>query len=117
MAQTLELNIVKAGEQAAILEISGEIDLFNAKLIKQGLADVCADSRDVLLDFGEVHYIDSAGLGAILSVVSKLRSEGKVLRFFSVGEQVMNLLRMTMVDTLVEIYETKEAAVATLKPD
>jgi anti-sigma B factor antagonist len=60
----------------------------------------------------DVPYMDSAGLGAILSAYAACQRHKRKFALASVSERVMTLLRMTKVDSLVPRYETAEAAEA-----
>jgi anti-anti-sigma factor len=57
------------------MEISGEIDLYNAKTVEREIADAIGnDSTEVRIDLGDVGYIDSAGMRILFAVAERLRS-------------------------------------------
>ena len=69
----------------------------------------------VVLDLGEVTYINSLGLGALISLLTTLRRADGDLRLARVGEKVENLFIITRLSQIFEIYETVEQGVASYK--
>jgi anti-sigma B factor antagonist len=62
-------------EEANLMTISGELDLFEAKALRAALEPVVNDAdRTLILDLGQLTYIDSTGIGIFVSVV-KIRDE------------------------------------------
>jgi anti-sigma B factor antagonist len=58
----------------------------------------------------DVPYMDSAGLGAILSAYASCQRHGKRFALANVSQRVMSLLQVSKVDSLVPQYESVEAA-------
>lgn len=78
-----------------VVRLGGEIDL----AVADELADVvlgCLDrADDVELDFGEVTFIDSSGLGALVRVRNEATQRGKTLSLVDVGRPTLRLLEIT----------------------
>ncbi len=66
--------------------------------------------RRFVLDLSQVTFVDSSGLGAIVSIHKKLRNDGKLVVCGLTGN-VMNLFDMTRVDRIIPIFSTVEEAV------
>jgi anti-sigma B factor antagonist len=64
---TFAISIRRLGPERASITVEGELDLSSADQLKQALLDEFRDGRSVVLDLAGVRFVDSTGLGAILS--------------------------------------------------
>ena len=67
----------------------------------------------VLVDLQRVEYIDSSGLGALVSLFRRLPSEG-TLALCGLGERVDSLLKVTRLNKVFSLFETEQEALAQL---
>jgi anti-sigma B factor antagonist len=63
-----------------------------------------------------VSYMDSAGLGLLLSIYATIRNQGGDLKLLNVGERVQELLRITNLINVFELYEDENRALAKKNP-
>jgi anti-sigma B factor antagonist len=63
-----------------------------------------------VIDFAQTGYIDSSGLGVLVSLSKKIREQGGELRLSSLNEDLRTLFELTKLDTLFRIADTKEQA-------
>jgi anti-sigma B factor antagonist len=84
----------------------GELKEYIQKLLDRG-------DRRFVLDFSGTGYIDSSGLGALVSLARKVREEGGDLRLSALNEDLRSLFELTKLDTLFTISETPDQALAT----
>jgi anti-sigma B factor antagonist len=68
--------------------------------------------RKFLLDFAKTAYVDSSGLGALVSISKKVREVGGDLRLAGLNEDLRALFELTKLDTLFTISETASEALA-----
>jgi anti-sigma B factor antagonist len=68
--------------------------------------------RRLLIDFSRTGYIDSSGLGALVSLSKKIRESGGELRLSGLNEDLRSLFELTKLDTLFAIAETPKQALA-----
>ena len=73
-------------------------------LLKQG-------HKNILLSFRDVSHLDSAGIGEVFGCYTTVRSQGGVLKVSNPTERVRNLLRLTKLDTVLEVMEDESTAV------
>lgn len=66
----------------------------------------------IVLDLAEVDFIDSTGLGSLISTLKKLRSSGGELRLARASEAVLGVFEITRLDRVFHTYESVEDAVA-----
>ena len=77
--------------------------------------DLLTKSRQIVLDLGEVTYIDSGGLGTLMGLYASARKIGGNIKLARVGRQANEVLRITKVLTLFEVFDKAENAVASFK--
>ena len=72
---------------------------------------------ELIIDFSEVPYIDSAGLGAVVATYIGAQKAMRKLAFTGMNTQVKALIEMTHVDQLIKSYRTVQEAEAALSGD
>jgi anti-sigma B factor antagonist len=97
----------------AVVRPAGALDLRVAAELKQLLAStVAAGNRYLVVDLGDVSFIDSTGMGALISGLKAAQLSGGDLRLARVGQQVRVALELSSLDHLLRRYGTVEDALA-----
>src|SRR5437868_9509362 len=88
-------------ESVSILDLSGKIVLGEGDVqVKERIRDLLSDGqRKILLNLGDVSYIDSAGLGALISSYATVKREGGQLKLVNLTKRVQDLLAITKLIT------------------
>ena len=96
-----------------VLRPRGEIDAYTVAQFRERIGELALEPR-LLIDLGAVPFMDSAGLGALIGGIRRIRdSEGEVV--VSCGEGALHrLLHTTGFDRIVPVAETPEDALASL---
>jgi anti-sigma B factor antagonist len=101
------------GAGVTIVKIDGQLIVGNRQelktLVQEGLD---AGERRFLIDCSQTGYIDSSGLGALVSLTKKVRELGGELRIAGLNEDLRALFELTKLDTLFHISPTAEDALA-----
>lgn len=96
---------------AAVVRLAGRLDLLSAAAVRQKLAKVVADGHQwLVIDLAEVEFIDSTGLGNLVSGLKATRLTGGDLRLACPTEQARTILRLTTLDRVLKPYPTTEEA-------
>jgi anti-sigma B factor antagonist len=106
----MEVNYRKTGD-AVVLEIDGAIDLYNAPELKENLSKYL-EKKKMVIDMGNVTYIDSSGIGVFISTLSALKKSGGALKLVHVGGTVLTVLKMTRLTSFFEIFENEKDALS-----
>lgn len=94
-----------------VVEVEGQLIVGNRQELKQKvLEDLEGGARKFVIDFAETGYIDSSGLGVLVSLSKKIREKGGELRLSSLNEDLRTLFELTKLDTLFRIADNKAAA-------
>lgn len=100
-------------EDHAVLAVSGDVDMHTAPALRQQIAElVAAGNNRVLVDMSGVDFLDSTGLGALLGGLKEIRGGDGRLALVGVNDRVMKVFTITALDTVFDIYPTREAAIA-----
>ncbi len=96
-------------QEVVIVEVDGQLIVSNRQELKQLIVDeVESGTRKVLIDFARAGYIDSSGLGVLVSLAKRLREEGGELRLANLNDDLRSLFELTKLDTLFRIGDTRE---------
>jgi anti-anti-sigma factor len=93
-----------------IFRLHGPITLANLFDFQKTLN--AGTEKVTIIDFTESEYMDSAGLGAILNYYVSGKRRGRAIRLVAVNYRVAELLKLTSAQTLIQTYDTIEAAEA-----
>jgi anti-sigma B factor antagonist len=76
-----------------------------------------AGKRNIVLDMPEVDYIDSTGLGALVMCATSMRKQGGNVKLLNLNRRAVELLVMTKLATVFEIFNDEQDAVNSYFPD
>jgi len=106
----MSLHVSRDGD-VVIVEIEGQLIVSNRQELKQRVLDEAeGGARKVLIDFARTGYIDSAGLGVLVSLAKRLRELGGDIRLANLNDDLRTLFELTKLDTLFQIADTREHA-------
>jgi len=93
----------------SVLDLAGKIVLGEGDgQIRERIKDLLADGqRKILLNLGDITYIDSAGLGALISSYTTTRREGGQLKLVSLTKRIQDLLAITKLITVFDTYDSE----------
>ncbi|MBA3444312.1 MAG: STAS domain-containing protein [Gemmatimonadales bacterium] len=96
-----------------VVEVDGQLIVGNRHELKD-LVQTALErgERRLLVDFSRTGYIDSSGLGALVSISKRIREAGGELRLSGLNDDLRSLFELTKLDTLFAIAETPEQALS-----
>ena len=110
----MPLHVSRQGD-VLIVEIEGQLIVSNRQELKQRVLDQAeAGARKVLIDFARAGYIDSSGLGVLVSLAKRMRELGGDLRLANLNDDLQTLFELTKLDTLFQISDSRERALETI---
>jgi len=102
---------VSKNGDVSLVEVEGQLIVGNRQELKQQvLEQLESGDRKFVIDFAKTGYIDSSGLGVLVSLSKKIREQGGELRLSSLNEDLRTLFELTKLDTLFRIADSKEQA-------
>jgi len=104
----MAFQVQKIGDVTAV-DVEGQLIVGNRQELKQRvLEELEGGARKFLVDFAATGYIDSSGLGVLVSLSKKVRELGGELRLSSLNEDLRTLFELTKLDTLFRIAPSRE---------
>ena len=92
---------VVAKDDDTLIEVGGQLIVGNRQLLKEQVLDQLErGDRKFILDFSKTDYIDSSGLGVLVTLSKKIREQGGQLSLVSLSEDLRTLFELTKLDTL-----------------
>jgi anti-sigma B factor antagonist len=100
-----------------VVDMSGRITLGEGSVI---LRDTIRDllgkgEKKILLNLGNVTYIDSSGIGELVSAFTSVRNQGGELKLLNLTKKVHDLLQITKLYTVFDIKDDETAAIGAFK--
>ncbi|HYX68602.1 MAG TPA: STAS domain-containing protein [Terriglobales bacterium] len=100
-----------------VVDLSGRITLGEGSVI---LRDTVRDlvgkgNKKILLNLGDVTYIDSSGIGELVSAFTTVRNQGGELKLLNLTKKVHDLLQITKLYTVFDVKDDEAAAVSSFK--
>jgi anti-sigma B factor antagonist len=97
-----------------ILDLGGRITLGEGSVqLRDTVRDLLAKgSKKILLNLGDVNYIDSSGIGELVSAYTTVRNQGGDLKLLNLTKKVHDLLQITKLYTVFDIKDDEAGAVA-----
>jgi anti-sigma B factor antagonist len=97
-----------------ILDVSGKITLGDGSVvIRDAVKKLVADgTKKIVLNLGEVTYIDSSGIGELVSAFTSVSNTGGNMKLLNLTKRVKDLLQITKLYTVFEAFDDEASAVA-----
>jgi anti-sigma B factor antagonist len=108
---------VRKTDTVAILDVSGKLmGGPDADVFKETIRNLLDEGfKNVVVNMSQVPFINSTGLGILISAYTTLRKEDGVLKLANVTERIDSLLMITKLGTIFETYSSEEKAVESFK--
>jgi anti-sigma B factor antagonist len=104
-------------EDAIVVDMSGRLTIGEPVLTLRETVRVLVNdgARDFVLNLADVSYIDSSGLGELVSLFTTIRNKQGDVKLLHLTAKAKDLLQMTKLLTVFDVYDDESKAVAALK--
>jgi len=94
-----------------ILDVTGEIDVYTAPQFKEAVNGIiAAGQKHLIIDMGDVTYMDSSGFGILLSATRRLRPQGGTINLVRCNTAIDRILRITRLNTVFATFDNVDDA-------
>ena len=107
----MEMATEKSGDVTVVSLPGEQLDASNAKDFKRDIAPLLEPRGKIVLDLAQLRFVDSSGLGAILSCLRQLNAGGGDLKLCGMSKPVRALFELVRMHKIFDIYGTKEEAI------
>jgi anti-sigma B factor antagonist len=96
-----------------VIDVAGRITLGEgSSALREAMKDlVTKGQKKILLNLGDVSYIDSSGIGELVSGFTTVTNSGGNLKLLNLNKRVKDLLQITKLYTVFEVHEDEAAAI------
>ena len=106
----MAFQVIKEND-VTVVAVEGQLIVGNRQELKQKVLEELENGeRKFVVDFDQTGYIDSSGLGVLVSLSKKIREQGGELRLASLNEDLRTLFELTKLDTLFKIANSRAEA-------
>jgi anti-sigma B factor antagonist len=100
-----------------VVDLSGRITLGEGSVVlRDTIRDLIAKGeKKILLNLGDVTYIDSSGIGELVSAFTTVRNQGGELKLLNLTKKVHDLLQITKLYTVFDVKDDEAAAIGSFK--
>ena len=97
-----------------ILDCSGKITLGEGTMaVRNTVRDILkGNGKKIILNLADVNYIDSSGIGELVSTYTTVTNNGGQLKLLSLTKKIQELLAITKLLTVFQVFENEQAALA-----
>ena len=97
-----------------IIDLSGRITLGEGSVVlRDTIKDVLGKgAKNILLNLGDVSYIDSSGIGELVSAFTTVKNNGGELKLLNLTKKVHDLLQITKLYTVFDVKDDEASALA-----
>ena len=100
-----------------VLDLSGRITLGEGSVqLREAVRDLISKgARNILLNLSDVNYIDSSGLGELVSAFTTAKNQGASVKLLGLTKKVKDVLQLTKLYTVFDIYDDEASGIASYK--
>jgi anti-sigma B factor antagonist len=107
----MEVAMEKVSNVAVAAVPGDELDASNVAEFKRDIAPILQVETEVVLDLSRLRFVDSSGMGAILSCLRQLRAKGGDLKLCGMTRPVRTVFELVRMHRIFDIYTTPQEAV------
>jgi len=104
-------------ERCTVVTIEGDVSVPESDQFRDFLMNrIDGGTRDLLLDFSYVPYVDSSGVSALLMLLQAARKKGGDIRIAGINERITSLFRQVGLHHVFRKFDTREEGIESFKP-
>ena len=112
----LEIDVQKTTDDIPIVHIKGEIDLHTCAGFREALRELIdRNNYDIVIDLGNVPYLDSAALGVLVDAVRRVREFEGSIYLIATTPFVRRAFEITRLVKIFQLYDQEDAALANIR--
>ena len=108
----LRLDSVGPVGDCAVLQVTGEVDAYTAPMLREQIRELAAKGAvHLIADLGQVSFLDSTGLGALVGGLKRLREAGGSLTLVIIAPRILRLFQITGLTRVLAIQPSVAEAI------
>ena len=107
------MNVRRVSATTSIIDIQGEISAFAEKVLMDAYTEASTPTtRTIILNFGGLEYMNSSGIGLIVTLLIRVNRQKQRLLAFGLSEHYRHIFEITRLNDAIRIYNSEEEALA-----
>ena len=107
------VELLRPSDHVVVVQLQGELDIDSARQFKTAVfTGIAEGATRVIVDLGEVIFVDSTALGVVASGVRSIDAQGGTLDIVCGDENITRLFEITGLDRVLQIYGSRAEALA-----
>ena len=103
---------VSQRDELTVLAVRGEVDVYTAPRLREKLVELVAQGNyHIVVDLDGVDFLDSTGLGVLVSGLKRVRTHGGDMVLVCTHQRVLNVFEITGLTKVSSIHDSLDAAV------
>lgn len=107
----LTMNIRKVADGVRVIDVVGEVTAFSENQITEAHEKAGEGARAVILNFEGLEYMNSGGIGLLVTTLIRAQRSGHSLRAYGLSDHYREIFSLTRLDEAIGIYDHEEAAI------
>lgn len=107
----LTLDTREPTDGVRVIDIKGEITSFSEPQVTEAHEEAGDGARAVVLNFGDLEYMNSGGIGLLVTTLIRAQRAGHDLRAYGLSEHYRQIFSLTRLDEAITIYDDEDAAI------
>jgi anti-sigma B factor antagonist len=108
----VKMNVRKVGEKVCVIDIEGDLTAFSENVLMDAYNQASnGGARAIVLNFEHLEYMNSSGIGLLVTLLIRVNREKQRLLTFGLSEHYRNIFQITRLDDAITIYDSEEEAV------
>jgi anti-sigma B factor antagonist len=115
--QPFHLESILAGDDCAVLQVTGEVDVYTAPELRERVVQLLADGAvHIIVDLRDVRFLDSTGLGTLVGALRRVRTQDGSLMLVTSTRRILEIFNLTGLINAFAIYPSIPEAMAASEP-
>ena len=109
----VKMNVRHVGDQVSVLDIEGEINAFAENALMDAYTRASTeDVRTIILNFDKLEYMNSSGIGLLVTLLIRVNRQKQRLLACSLSEHYRHIFQLTRLNEAIGLYATEAEALA-----
>ena len=111
-----QLSVRQVSPSASIIDISGEITAASENALMDAYTQANQNEpKAVLLNFEEMEYMNSSGIGLLVTLLIRANRQGQRILAVGLNEHYQHIFQLTRLDEAIQIFESEREALASVR--
>jgi anti-sigma B factor antagonist len=113
----VKMNVRKVSEKVSIIDVQGEFNAFAEAVLMEAYNQASdGQARAIILNFEELEYMNSSGIGLLVTLLIRINREKQRLLTYGLSEHYRSIFQITRLDDAIAIHDSEEEAVRAANP-